>query len=29
MHPHCSWEGMYALVKRHQRWCEFKPRRLA
>jgi hypothetical protein len=28
MHPLCSWQGPYALVKKHQRWCEFKPKRM-
>jgi hypothetical protein len=27
VHPNCSWEGLYSLVKKHQRWCEFKPKK--
>lgn len=26
-HEGCSWEGTYAQLKKHLRWCEFKPRR--
>lgn len=27
MHAQCNWQGLYSLVKKHQRWCEFKPKR--
>lgn len=27
MHAQCNWQGLYSLAKKHQRWCEFKPRR--
>lgn len=25
MHENCHWEGAYSQLKKHQRWCEFKP----
>ena len=27
MHENCPWEGAYSQLKKHQRWCEFKPKK--
>jgi hypothetical protein len=26
-HVGCNWDGAYSLLKKHQRWCEFKLKR--
>jgi ribosomal protein S10 len=26
-HADCQWNGPYALLKKHQRWCQLKPKK--
>ena len=28
IHPDCGWIGPYSLVKKHQRECEYRPKKL-